>query len=367
MDKSVSSQKPCVILSAGGSGGHVFPARAVAEELRARGFRLVVATDTRGLKYFDGLDAEIPRYVIASGTYNGGISGKVKGALGLVQGFFQSLGLVRRYHPVAMVGFGGYPSAPPLFAGQVMGVPTLLHEQNAILGLANKLLAPLAKKIALSYATTTGLSPAAMAKSVYTGNPVRQAIADLASVPYPETNPKITLMVVGGSQGAKVFSDVVPLALAALPTDLQRRLSIVHQARPDAVDAVRAIYQNTEIDFEIKSFFDDMPDRIRETNLFITRSGASTVAELTAAGRPAIYVPFPWNRDNQQVFNAEQVTKAGGGWMILEKDLTVEALTALLTPVLTSPDSLVQAARNARNCGKTNAAALVADIVSEFR
>lgn len=363
----MNDNAPIVLLSAGGSGGHVFPARALAEELLKRGFRVALATDTRGLKYFEGLDMSIPRHIIASGTYSSGVMGKVSGAVELAKGFFQSLKLIRQYQPIAIVGFGGYPSAPPLFAGQISRIPTVLHEQNAILGLANKLLAPFAKKIALSYADTVGLSDTLKSKTRFTGNPVRQQIADLADLPYPSLDGKITIMVVGGSQGAKVFSEVVPVALAALPADLQKKLNIIQQSRPDAVDAVRDIYSKTELDFEIKSFFDDMPDRIKAAHLFITRSGASTVAELTAAGRPAIYVPFPWNRDNQQIFNAEQVEKSGGGWMILERNLTVESLKLTLENLLDRPEKLVNAAQFAKNQGRIDAAQRLADIIAEFR
>lgn len=362
----MDNDTPTIILSAGGTGGHVFPARALAEELKSRGYQIILATDTRGLKYFDGLDANIPRHIIASGTYSNGILGKVVGGLELFKGLFQSIKLVRQVKPIAIVGFGGYPSAPPLFAGQILGVRTVLHEQNAILGLANKLLAPMASVIALSYEHTVGLSEKLKAKSSFTGNPVRQAIADLSIVPYPSTDDKLTIMVVGGSQGAKVFSDVVPLAIAALPVELQRRLHVIQQSRPDAVDAVREVYSKTELDFEIKSFFDDMPERIKATHLFITRSGASSVAEMTAAGRPAIYVPFPWNRDNQQVFNAEQVEKAGGGWMVLEKNLTVEALRLTLQNLLESPETLQKAANAAKNQGRIDATHRLADIISEF-
>jgi len=359
-------QAPTILLSAGGTGGHVFPARALAEELISRGYHVELATDTRGLKYFDGLDAKIPRHVVASGTYTSGIMGKIGGGIELLKGLVQSIKLVREIKPIAIVGFGGYPSAPPLFAGQILGVNTILHEQNAILGLANKLLAPFASKIALSYDHTVGISDKLKAKAVCTGNPVRQAIANLSILPYPSTDGKITIMVVGGSQGAKIFSDVVPMAIAALPPELQSRLNIIQQARPDAVETVREIYAKTELDFEIKSFFDDMPDRIKVTHLFITRSGASSVAELTAAGRPAIYVPFPWNRDNQQVFNAEQVEKAGGGWMVLEKNLTVEALKLMLQNLLESPEALKNAAQSARNQGRIDATQKLADCITEF-
>ena len=362
----MDNTQPTILLSAGGTGGHVFPARALADELILRGYHVEIATDTRGVKYFDGLDAKIPRHIISSGSYASGLLGKVIGTFELLKGFIQSIKLIRRMKPIAIVGFGGYPSAPPIFAGQFLGVKTIIHESNAILGLANKLLAPFATKIALSYPETDGIPDKLKSKSICTGNPVRQAIADLSIVPYPHMNDKITIMIFGGSQGAKVFSDVVPLALVALPPELQSRLHIIQQSIPSTIDAVREIYLKSKLDFEIKPFFDDMPTRLKNTHLFIARSGASTVAEFTAAGRPAIYVPFPRHKDNQQVFNAEQVAKAGGGWVVLEKDLTVEGLKTTLEGLLQSPENLQKAAESARNLGLIDATQRLADIIAEF-
>lgn len=356
------TKEKTVILSAGGTGGHVFPARALADELIKRGFAVAVCTDTRGLKYFDGMNADIPRHIISSGTYSAGLKGKMIFALSLVKGFFQSVKIVRHYKPMAMVGFGGYPSVPPLFAGQLFGVPTILHEQNAILGLANKLLLSRAKKVACSYAETVGLRGSD--KVVVTGNPVRADIAALGQSDYPSLENKITVMVVGGSQGAKVFSDIVPQAFVRLPDTIKSRLNIIQQSRPDAADTVRKLYQAAGLQAEVKSFFDDMPERIKTAHLFITRSGASTVAELTAAGRPAVYVPFPFNRDNQQVYNAEQVAKVGGGWVMLEKDLTADNLKNLLEDLLSNPQKLSDAATAAKTQGRGDAAVRLADVVS---
>jgi len=357
---------PTILLSAGGSGGHVFPARALAEELLLRGYSVEVATDIRGLKYFEGLDTSIPRHIIASGTYTSGILGKIYGGIELIKGFFQSLKLIKDIQPVAIVGFGGYPSAPPLFAGQLLCIRTIIHEQNAILGLANKLLAPYASQIALSYPDTVNMTEKAKAKSAVIGNPVRQAIIDLSVQPYPTIISKINIMVVGGSQGAKILSHIVPLAFATLPSELQMRLVITQQALPNTIDAVREIYAKTNIDFEIKSFFDDMPARIKNTHLFVSRSGASTLAEMTVSGRPAIYIPFPWNRDNQQVFNAEQVVNAGGGWMILEKDLTINGLKAMLEGILNSTETLQKSAESAKKLGRIDATQRLADLIAEF-
>lgn len=358
--------RPTILLSAGGTGGHVFPACALAEELVLRGYQVQIATDTRGIRYFDRLDASVPRHIIASGSYASGLVGKVLGGVEILKGFIQSINLIRNIQPIAIVGFGGYPSVPPVFIGQVLGIKTIIHESNAILGLANKLLARFASKIAVSYPDTAGIPDSLKSKSICTGNPVRQAIADLSIVPYPDMNGKITIMIFGGSQGAKVFSDIVPLALVALPPELQTRLNIIQQSIPDSIDAVREIYSNSQLDFEIKSFFDDMPERIKKTHLFITRAGASTTAEFTAAGRPAIYVPFPWHKDNQQVFNAEQVAKSGGGWVILEKDLTVEGLKAKLENLLNNPETLQKSATAARALGIIDASQRLADCVSEF-
>jgi UDP-N-acetylglucosamine--N-acetylmuramyl-(pentapeptide) pyrophosphoryl-undecaprenol N-acetylglucosamine transferase len=358
--------RPTVLLAAGGTGGHVFPARALADELLLRGYQVEVATDTRGLKYYDGLPTSVSRHIIASGGNTGGIIGKVKAAFGVIQGIIQSIKLVKKLNPIAIVGFGGYPSVPPVLAGQLLGVSTIIHESNAVLGLANKILAHRVDKLALSYPQTSGLSDKVVDKSYFTGNPVRQAIANLSIVPYPSLDDKICIMIFGGSQGAKVFSDVIPLALTGLPIELQKRLKVVQQAIPATLDDVQKIYSNSHVEFEIKPFFDDVPDRIKTAHLFITRSGASTVSEMTAAGRPAIYIPFPRHKDNQQVFNAEQVVNVGGGWMILEKDLTVEHLKELLGDILAEPEKFVSVANQAKKLGIIDSAIRLADLITEF-
>lgn len=352
-----------ILLSGGGTGGHVFPAKALAEVLLSRGYRVAFATDTRGEKYL--LDCpQIPHYVIDSGTYKAGLCGKIDAAFVLLKGYMQAHKLISRLKPAAVVGFGGYPSAPPLFAAQHRLIPTILHEQNAILGLANKLLRPLASALALSYDETKDVPEAT--KTRVTGNPVRQAIAALAASDYPLPDKKTVMTVVGGSQGAKIFSTLVPQTLAALPADCKTRLKIYQQARPEDDAQVRHIYEGSGLEVDIRPFFDNMPEIIAASHLLITRSGASTVAELTAAGRPALYVPFPWNRDLQQVFNAAQVEKAGGGWMIEEKNLTQETLSSLLEQVLSYPQSLENAARAAKTLGKPDAALRLADLVEEI-
>lgn len=353
---------PLILLCAGGTGGHMFPARALAEELLARGFRVSLACDTRGLKYFDGM-GQVDIHVLSSGTYKPGLMGKIGFMLPLLKGYAQAFMLVRKLKPSIAVGFGGYPSAPPLWAAQHSHVRTVLHEQNAILGLANILLVGRARTLALSWEKTQGIKAKYLKKIEVTGNPVRAEIAALSSQPYPIVGSKVNVLVVGGSQGAAVFSDVVPKAFASLPEPLRQSLKIVHQARPDKLDEVKEFYAAHGIDAEVQVFFSDMPERLKATHFLITRSGASTVAELTTAGRPALYVPYPWNRDNQQVFNASAVVDVGGGWMIEEKNLTVEALTEALVPILGNPDLLKNAGEAAKTIGHPQAAKLMADVV----
>lgn len=353
-----------ILLSAGGTGGHVFPARALAEILLDQGYQVVLATDARGQKYFKGLD--IPQHIIDSGGYLPGLKGKIRAVLGLVKGYIQSHKIISQLKPSAVIGFGGYPSAPPLFAAQHRGIPTILHEQNAILGLANILLAGQAKRIALSFTQTEKIKAAWQSKCSFVGNPVRADIAELGKQEYVIPQHHINLLVVGGSQGAKIFGSIIPQAIAGLEAGLRSRLSVAHQARPEDIDKVREIYQGSGINLDLRSFFDDMPRQIARAHLLVTRSGASTVAEVTAAGRPAIFIPFPWNRDLQQVFNAQGVVKAGGGWMILEQDLTVEALQKALVFALSEPEILRNAATNALKLGQPDAARKLADIVAEF-
>jgi UDP-N-acetylglucosamine--N-acetylmuramyl-(pentapeptide) pyrophosphoryl-undecaprenol N-acetylglucosamine transferase len=361
--KNQIQSQPLIVLAAGGTGGHVFPARSLAEELIEKGYRVALATDTRGLKYFNGLD-QIPRIVLSSGAYRSGIKGILAGIVSLAKGYIQSHGLMSRLKPAVVIGFGGYPSAPPLFAAQHRGIPTIIHEQNAILGMANTALASRVKKIALSAAHTNGIKPEWAKKCVTTGNPVRQDISELAGQPFPEITGKLCLMVVGGSQGAKSFADIVPHSIVALPEEIRKNLRVYHQTRAEDLEQVKTVYEGSGIEAVIRPFFDNMADCIAQSHLLITRSGASTIAELTVAGRPAIYIPFPWNRDNQQVFNAEQIVKEGGGRMIEEKNLTKQGLTDELVDLLENPAILEHMAKRSGLLGISDAAKRLACVVS---
>jgi UDP-N-acetylglucosamine--N-acetylmuramyl-(pentapeptide) pyrophosphoryl-undecaprenol N-acetylglucosamine transferase len=348
---------PLILLCAGGTGGHMMPARSLANELLKRGCRVALACDARGRKFFDDMPG-VDIHVLATGSPR---AGKIGFILSLLKAFGQTQSLISRLKPSVAVGFGGYPSAPPIFACQIGGVPTILHEQNAILGLANKILAPLATRIALSHRDTV-LREQWKRKAVFTGNPVRSEIVVLANEPYPDVSGKINLLIFAGSLGAKIFSDLIPGVLKQLPADIKNRLEVVQQAREEDMEAVKAAYAGESVSAEISPFFSDMPERLKKAHLLICRSGG-TVTEATIAGRPAIYIPYPWHKDQQQLHNARQVVNAGGGWLMEEKNLTPESLLALLNKMLSSPNLLIEAAQKARNLGKPDAARHLADLI----
>lgn len=353
--------KPMILLSAGGTGGHVFPARALAEELKARDCRVAFITDTRGLKYLDGLSD--PIHVLPLASTVGGVKAKTRFVVSLLRSYTKAHKLVGALKPSAVIGFGGYPSAPALFAAQHRMIPTILHEQNAILGLANILLAPLARKIALSHRGTKGLKPGWSEKSVFTGNPVRADIIALHDKLYPELTDTLNLLIFGGSLGAKSFADIIPHSIIALAKEVQLKLQVTHQARAEDIDKVRQAYNAAGLDADIKPFFDNIPERIEKAHLMICRSGASTISETTCAGRPAVYIPYPWHKDQQQLHNARCVAEVGGGWIIEEKFLTVESLHRKLSDIVTSEGALADAAFHARSLGTPDAASMLADQV----
>lgn len=352
-----------IMLSAGGTGGHLFPAEALAQELLRRGHRVVIVTDKRG-HAFKSLGPAVDIHVVSAATLAGGIVGKIKAAARMARGVVQAKSLLRKVKPDVVIGFGGYPSVPAVLAAQLSGVPTLLHEQNAVLGKANALLADHAKSIATSLPDTKGVKAKNAAKIAHTGNPVRDAIAAARQENYI-TGTEFNILITGGSQAAKVFSDVVPQAVAQLPEDIRRRLHIVQQCREDAVEITRKAYEAQGVKAEIKSFFNDMADRLKGCQLFIGRSGASTVAEVAAVGRPAVFVPYPGHADMQQKHNADVIASRGGAWVMLQEDFTAAALAQHLQKVINDPAQLQQAARAARACGATDAAARLADVVEK--
>lgn len=364
-DKDEDRAERPVLLSAGGTGGHVTPAAALALDMQSRGFRVELVTDERGRR-FAGMFGGIPVHVISAGTLTAGLKNKIRGLAGLGKGLFQAYALIGRIRPCVVVGFGGYPSMPPVFVAQRRKIPTIIHEQNAILGRANTFLAHRAERIALSMPHTDGLDEADAARAVVTGNPVRETIAALFAKPYPALRPDgpLRIFVMGGSLGAQVFSDVVPAALARLTPERRARIEVVQQCRAEDMEAAREIYAQAGIRARLDVFFGDVPDILASCHLFIGRSGASTVAEVTAAGRPAIFVPYPHHPDQQQKINAGVVADTGGAWVMAQGSFTPETLQSRIETFLQHPEMLFHAAEAARGCGRPDAARRLGNLVT---
>jgi len=353
-----------IVIAAGGTGGHMFPAQALADALAERGRDIVLVTDRRGAEYGGAIADTV--LTVSAGTVSGrGLPGRLMGLGQIAFGAIQAHGILRRLAPAGVVGFGGYASVPTMLAATRIGLPTVIHEQNAVLGRANRLMAPRVRAIAAAFAETAQLCPADRAKAEHTGNPVRAAIAALAERPYPapERGGPLSLLVIGGSQGAVVMSEVVPAALAALPEELRARLEVVQQCRADDLDATRETYRAAGIAAELAAFFDDLPARLAKAQLVIARAGASTVAELTSAGRPAILVPYPSAADDHQSANARAIELAGGGWTMPQPTFTPDALASRIESFLIAPPRLIDAAMKARSIGVPEAATRLADLV----
>ena len=364
MSPSYSRAHP-IVLVAGGTGGHVFPAEALAGELRARGYTLALFTDRRGEAFGGELGSLITHQIRSGRVTTGGLFSRARGLVDLALGGMQSRRLLAALKPAAVVGFGGYPSVPPLLAAASLGIPTIIHEQNAYLGRANRLLAPRVRAIATAFAEVSGMKPEDRNKAVMTGNPVRAPVRALRDQPYPSLSldAPIHLLITGGSQGATVFSDVVPTALARLPEPLRKRLRVSQQARAEDIERARAAYAATDIRVELATFFSDIPQRLAQAHLVICRSGASTIAELTTAGRPAILVPYPHAMDDHQTVNAKALEASGAAIVIAQQDFTPETLSARLKLLIAQPQTLARMAQYAHDYGQRDAAANLAALV----
>lgn len=356
--------KDKVFLAAGGTGGHLFPAESLGEELIVRDADVSLITDHRGAHFKGHLMKKIKVHEIYSATFKSGILPKLKALLHLSIGFIQSFYLLLRHRPNIVVGFGGYPSLPIVLTAQLLKIPTILHDQNGVLGKANKFLAKRADKIATSFPHTESIHADDMHKVVYTGNPVRPAILHKRFDPYQKPNDEkpFRLFITGGSQGAKIFSDVIPQALALLPENLRTKLSIVQQCRKDDLQKVRQDYNAANIQAELSDFFFNVEEQISKAHLIIARSGASTVSDIATIGRPAIYVPL-YHEDKQQFLNANAITDAGGGWVMVEDGFTPQSLAARIESLMRVPDTLAQTAQKAKECGKPDAAKNLAQLV----
>ena len=356
-----------ITLAAGGTGGHMVPAHALAAELKARGHGIMLVTDDRGAK-IPGLFEDVPTHILPAGRLGGGPIGMIKAALSVMKGRRNAKRLYKQYTPDAVVGFGGYPAFPALLAANAMGIPTILHEQNAVLGRVNRLLAGSARAIATAYAEIDRLKPGHARKVELVGNPVRESVARLGTMPFPEfddTAP-LKILVTGGSQGATVLGQVVPDALGMLPPKLRHRLQVMQQCRPDDIEAVRNRYAALNIPAELLTYIEDMPDRIGEAHLIIARAGASTIAELTAAGRPAILIPLPIATDDHQTANAREMAKAGGARMIPQTEFTPQVLAAQIDAIAGDPQALANAAERALSVGRPHATSDLADLVERI-
>jgi UDP-N-acetylglucosamine--N-acetylmuramyl-(pentapeptide) pyrophosphoryl-undecaprenol N-acetylglucosamine transferase len=354
-----------IVIAAGGTGGHLFPGQALAQELRRRGRQIVLITDER-VQRFDTLFPGADIFSVPSATPNDrGLVGLIKAFPAILSGVAQAFGILGRVSPSVVIGFGGYPTLPPLAAAVLRRIPTCVHEQNAVLGRVNRLVAPRVSAIASTFVGPKFLRTSDAAKLVLTGNPVRDAVAAHAAAPYvaPAGEGRIELLVFGGSQGARVMSDIVPGALARLPQALRARLHVVQQARPEDIDRVRGLYIDAGIAADLESFFDDMPARIAKAHLVIGRSGASTVAELSVIGRPSILVPLPHSLDNDQKANAEKLQAAGAAIMIEQKNFSQEALADRLADLLVDGSALAGAAEAALGQGAPDAVKRLADLV----
>lgn len=368
--------KGTILLAAGGTGGHLFPAEALAHEMIARGWKVHLATDDRAER-FAGHFPAAEVHPIASATFGS------KNPVALARSFFtiwrgvrQSSQVINRIKPEVVVGFGGYPTVPPLYAATRRGVPTIIHEQNAVMGRANKALAGRVTAIAGGFLPEN--KGAYASKTFITGNPVRPAVLQAAATPYSPAPPgeMFRLLVFGGSQGAQFFSGAIPAAIAALPAELRTHLLVTQQARADDVGRVKAAYAELGMVPEVLPFFTDMAARIAAANLVISRSGASTVSEIAVIGRPALLVPYPYALDHDQAANAAALAAAGGAELHPQSTLSTERLASLIGDAISQPERLGSMASAAKSAGKPDAARLLADLaeaiasgksVEEFR
>ena len=354
-----------ILLSAGGTGGHMMPAQALGLDLIARGYRVELITDQRGLKFKDAFEG-ISLHEIRAGTLGAGIKGKIKGALNLGLGVLQAQRYLHRKKPSVVVGFGGYPSFPAVYAAQKMKIPTVLHEQNAIIGKANAMLASKAERIASSTPDLRGIEESERVRTVFTGNPVRSEIGVLYNKPYPvlDVDGPLRVFVMGGSLGASVFSQVLPEALSMLPANYRERLHIVQQCREGDLERTAKMYEAANIQASLSTFIHNVAEELERAHLVIARSGASTVAEVATAGRPAIFVPYPHHADQQQRMNADVIADAGGGWVMAESGFTPEAVLARIETFLQNPEILFRTAEKARSCGRPDAALKLGNLVT---
>jgi len=366
MKTAKKQPKPLIVLTAGGTGGHVYPAEALAEELEQRGYRLALITDGRGKDNYKGKLGQIDNYAVLSGALVGKSKWfKIKSLFKTGVGVLQAGWILMKEKPACVVGFGGYASFPACMAALLSGVALIIHEQNSVMSRTNRFLSKYASLIAQSFRKTK-YAPAGV-KSVLTGMPVRSAIVELANHPFVglQDGGQVQIMVLGGSQGAKVFGDVVPEAMKRLDKKTQKRIKIFQQCRKGDEEAVREAYKGTACRVEVNSFFENMAELYSKTHLIITRAGASSVCEIAVAGVPSVLVPLPTAADDHQTSNAQELADAGAGFAVKQKDFQAEKLQKIIEDVLQSPEQLAKMSANARKTGIKNAAVRLADAIEK--
>ena len=352
---------PLLVIAAGGTGGHMFPAQALAEEMLRRGWRVRLSTDERGARYAGGFPEAVERQVVSAGTFARGGMSKLMAPFQIAAGIVTAIMRMWRDRPACVVGFGGYPALPAMAAAWVLRRPRLIHESNGVLGRVNEVFAGRVDRVAC------GIWPTELpvgVNAVHTGNPVRGAVAERAGEPYraPGEGP-LNVLVIGGSQGASILSRMVPAALATLPDDLRRHLVVAHQARDADHGEVVAAYANAEIDVVVQPFFDDVPQRLTEAQLVISRSGASSVADIAVVGRPSILIPLAIAARDHQTANARGLVEAGGAVMIPEQALTPARLAGEVGAILSNPARAASMAQSALSIGRADATGLLADLI----
>ncbi len=352
------------VVAAGGTGGHMMPAHALASELIARGHHVALVTDERGAK-IPGLFEDVPKHIMPAGRITKNPLSWPRGVKAIWAGRGMALRLFDTFKPAAVIGFGGYPAFPAILAANSAGIKTAVHEQNAVLGRVNRLVARRVSAIALSYPKVERLADKYMGKAWLVGNPVRTEVQALREQPYPVLDEEsiFRVLVIGGSQGATILSDVVPDGLAMLPVALRRRLQVTQQCRAEDIDKVRTRYADLGIPADLATYMPDLPEKLGWAHLVIARAGASTLAELTCAGRPAILVPLPSATDDHQTANVREMVAAGGARSIAQSSFTAKELAKQMQKLGLDPDALTNAAGRARSCGRPDATRHLADLV----
>ncbi len=353
------------VVAAGGTGGHLFPAQALAETLTGRGWKIVLATDERGAHFADKFPA-IRRLPLRAATARASDpAGMVRAGLAVLSGTLQARRAFAETQPSVVVGFGGYPSLPGLLAAIGRKTPTVIHEQNAVLGGVNRFLAPRVTEVACAFPTLQLASPAVKARAHVVGNPVRPEIRTLHGQPYvpPEPGGPVRLLVTGGSQGARLLSETMPQAVRKLPEDLRMRLDIQQQTRPESMDGARRAYADALVKAEVAPFFRDMAGRLSAAHLVVGRAGASTVCEIAVAGRPSLLIPLKIAADDHQTYNARLLSDVGAAAVATEDEITVDSLAGALNALLKSPAQLAKMAAAASSVATPDAAERLADLV----